>query len=273
MASFNPDLIAAEYSRAALGVNQMQAYSKGFARVYNLRWAGFARQVAPFILDFYAATPTGARNKAVLDLCCGTGQLAVHFLEKGYQVIGLDLSEHMLHYARENARQYIESGQATFVQGDASNFTLDKRFGLVVSTFDALNHLENEQALRRCFECVYAVSDGYFIFDLNTRRGLRRWNSIQVDDSDDEVLIINRGIYDGQSDKAWTKISGFLRLPDGLYERFDETAFNTVFEMDRVKGALSEAGWKDAYLARIQDLKTPLDEPENEGRVFVVASK
>ncbi len=251
----------------------MQAYSKGFAQIYNMRWSGFARQVAPLILDFYAATPIGQENKTVLDLCCGTGHLAVHFLENGCRVVGLDLSKDMLHHARENARQYIESGQATFVQGDATDFTLDERFGLVVSTYDSLNHLENEQALRRCFRCVYAVNDGYFIFDLNTRRGLRRWNSIQVDDSDDDALIIIRGIYDGQSDKAWTKISGFLRLPDGLYERFDETAFNTVFEMEKVKGALLDAGWKNAYFARIQDLKTPLDEPEKEGRVFIVASK
>ncbi len=251
----------------------MQAYSRGFARVYNMRWSGFARQVAPIILDFYATTPIGQKNKSVLDLCCGTGHLAVYFLEKGYQVIGLDLSEEMLSYARENARQYIESGQARFIQGDASDFTLDERFGLVVSTYDALNHLENEQALHRCFQCVYAVSDGYFIFDLNTRRGLRYWNSIQVDDGDEDVLIINRGMYDGQSDKAWRKISGFLRLPNGLYERFDETVFNTVFEMEKVRDALFDVGWKDVHFARIQDLKTPLDEPENEGRVFIVASK
>ena len=179
------------------------------------------------------------------------------FLEKGYRVVGLDLSDHMLHYAREHARHYIESGKATFIQGDASNFTLDERFGLVVSIYDSLNHLENEQALRRCFQCVYAVSDGYFIFDLNTRRGLKRWNGIQVDDSDDEMLIISRGIYDGLNDKAWMKISGFVRMPNGLYERFEETVFNTVFEMERVKKALLDVGWKNVYFARIQDLKTP----------------
>lgn len=252
----------------------MQAYSKGFAKVYDIRWSGFAKQVAPFLIDFYAATPIGQENKTVLDLCCGTGHLALYFLEKGYRVVGLDLSDHMLHYAQERARPYIESGKAVFIQGDASDFTLDERFGLVVSTYDSLNHLENEQALRRCFQCVYAVAvnGGYFIFDLNTRRGLRRWNNIQVDDSDDEVLIINRGIYDGQSDRAWMRISGFVRMSNGLYERFEETAFNTVFEMEKVKEALLDVGWKNAYFARIHDLKTPLDEPEQEGRVFIVAS-
>ncbi|MCS6844281.1 MAG: class I SAM-dependent methyltransferase [Caldilineales bacterium] len=251
----------------------MQTYGTGFARAYNLRWSGFARQVAPLILDFYAATPVGRQNQTVLDLCCGTGQLAVHFLERGYRVVGLDLSEAMLELARENARPYIEAGRAAFVQGDAADFTLGERFGLVVSTFDSLNHLEDEGVLRRCFQCVYAVSEGYFIFDLNTRRGLRRWNSIYVDDTDDEAFIVTRGIYDGHSDKAWTRINGFLRLPDGLYERFEETVFNTVFEMAQVRALLHDVGWRDVYFAQAHDLRTPLEDPEAVGRVFVVARR
>ncbi|PKN84753.1 MAG: class I SAM-dependent methyltransferase [Chloroflexi bacterium HGW-Chloroflexi-8] len=251
----------------------MQAYNQIFARVYNSKWSGFARSVAPFIHDFYNSTSIGQENKTMLDLCCGAGHLACHFLEKGYHVVGLDLSEPMLDYARENTRQYIESGQAKFIQGDASNFKLEERFGLVVSTFDALNHLENEQALKSCFECVYKVSQGFFIFDLNTRNGLKRWNSITVDENSEDALIITRGIYDGKSDKAWTRINGFIQRPDGYYERFEETAFNSVFEMARVKSALLGVGWKNVYFAKIQDLKTPISEPEQEGRVFVVASK
>jgi ubiquinone/menaquinone biosynthesis C-methylase UbiE len=251
----------------------VQAYNQAFARVYNTRWSFFARQVAPLIHDFYAATSIGQENKSLLDLCCGTGQLAMHFLEKGYRVVGLDLSEHMLSHARENAHDYVESGQADFIQGDASDFTLDEHFGLVVATFDALNHLENEQALSRCFACVHAISEGFFIFDLNTRNGLRRWNSIQVDENSEDALIITRGIYDGQSDKAWTRITGFMQVSDGLFERFDETAFNSVFEMEKVKQALRNAGWKNVHFAQVQDLKTPIMEPEKAGRVFIVASK
>lgn len=128
----------------------MQAYSKGSAKVYNIMWSDFPKQVAPFISDFYAATPLGQHNRSMLDPCFGRGHLAIHFLEKGYWVLGIDLSEHMLNYARENARQYVESGKAIFIQVDVSDFVLSERFGLVVSTYDALNHLENEQALRRC---------------------------------------------------------------------------------------------------------------------------
>ena len=39
----------------------------------------------------------------ILDLCCSTGQIAQRLIEQGYQVTGLDLSEAVLQYARENA--------------------------------------------------------------------------------------------------------------------------------------------------------------------------
>lgn len=254
-------------------MNNTQAYSTGFAQVYNRRWTAFARHVAPFLLDFYAATPTAQVNKTVLDLCCGTGQVACHFLEQGYQVVGLDLSLAMLHYAQENTQPYLVRGQVRFVHADASDFTLAERFGLVVSTFDALNHLPDLQALRSCFACVAAVTDDYFIFDLNTRVGLRRWNSIEVDDSRDDMTIVNHGIYDVNSERAWMKVTGFVRNANGLYERFEQTAYNTVFAMDTVKDALLETGWQTVYFARFQDLKTPLSDPEAEARVFVVANK
>ena len=251
----------------------MQAYGPGFARVYDRKWSGFARNVGPRIREFYEATPVGRTNRAALDLCCGTGALSVYLLEAGYRVVGIDLSEAMLAHARENARRFADAGRARFVHADASDFSVDERFGLVVSTFDALNHLESEEALRGCFRSVLRVCDGAFVFDLNTRAGLRRWNSIEVDESGDDAVIIGRGIYDGRSDRAWTRISGFFRTGDGLYERFEETVFNTVFEMERVRAALLETGWREVHFARLPELGTPILDPEREGRVWVVAQR
>ena len=42
---------------------------------------------------------------------------------------------------------------------------------------------------------------GVFIFDLNTRAGLLRWNNISVDDSE-EAMIVTRGYYSGQGSRA-----------------------------------------------------------------------
>ena len=84
--------------------------------------------------------------------------------------------------------------------------------------------------------------------------------------------MTNRGIYDGGA-KALTRVNGFVRDEDGRYSRFEETVYNTVFELEAVRAALCDVGWKAVYFARGSDLMLPLDEPENEGRVFVVASR
>ena len=253
----------------------MQAYSRTFARIYNARWGFFARQVAPRLEAFYAGTAVGLASKAVLDLCCGTGQLAVHFLERGYRVTGIDLSEVMLDYARENTVPYVESGQAKFLQADAAAFRLEDRFGLAVSTFDALNHLEDVAALGSCFHCVYdvLVDGGWFIFDLNTRLGLERhWGGISVEDTH-ELMLVNRSIYDCASSRAYTRISGFALVKDGQYERFEETVYNTAFDMENVRQLLLSTGFRSAHCARVEELTTPLVEPECEPRVFFVAQK
>jgi SAM-dependent methyltransferase len=136
----------------------MGAYGAGSAKVYDVRWSSFAAGIAPLIHRCYEIVcPNG--KKSLLDICCGTGQLSVFFLEKGYRVAGMDASEPMLSHARNHAADYVAAGKAQFI----------------------------------------------------TRRGLRRWNGISVDDTDDAMFVVNRGIYDGQADRAWARITGFVR--------------------------------------------------------------
>ena len=252
----------------------MQAYSRHFAQVYNLLWGNFAKTYAPRIQEFYESTPIAKDNKDVLDLCCGTGQLSKHFLEAGYHLVGLDLSSYMLDHARQNCVDFIVAEQAEFVHGDAADYQIDKKFGLVVSLFDALNHLPDQAAFQGCLRSTYGVLEkgGVFIFDLNTRSGLRQWNGVQVHNTDD-IFFLNRAIYDQQTVKAWTKITGFVRNKNGLYERFDETVYNIVFDMQDVMTWLLDAGFKEAYFARGSELATPIENPEEEPRIFFVAEK
>lgn len=252
----------------------MQAYNPSFARVYNLRWTQFAQNVAPRLRAYYESTQVGEENHTLLDLCCGTGHLAVHFLDSGYRVTGLDLSEAMLEYARANAAAYIVAGLANFIQGDAANFSLEDQFGLVVSTFDALNHLPDFDALKSCFLSVYPVltPGGSFIFDLNTLEGLQRWTGISVEDGVDLMLIV-RALFDESSQKAFTRISGFIKAREDLYERFEETTFEIGFNLDAVREALLETGFRTVRFSRLQDLNEPVEAPERESRIYVIAEK
>ena len=88
-----------------------------------------------------------------------------------------------------------------------------------------------------------------------------------------DSLIVDRGIYDGQGDRAWTKITGFVRTESGLYERFEETAYNTAFDLAWVRDALLQAGWRCVYLCRGDNLNLPVADPEAEEQAFFVAHK
>lgn len=254
----------------------MQAYDRVYARVYNKLWKDFALRVAPWISAFYERA-SGGGQKTLLDLCCGTGQLAVHFAEHGYRVVGVDLSEHMLAHARENAAPHIQAGQVRFAHADVSHFELDERFGLAVSTYDALNHLPNPEALLACFRCTLPllVDGGWFVFDLNTRDGLKRWNRIHVEE-EDEAMVITHSIYDEAGGRAWTQLSGFIRAEgdqEHLYERFKETVYNTAFDLDWVRTALLDLGCRSVHFAHVESLDTPIADPEAQPRVFVVAQR
>jgi SAM-dependent methyltransferase len=220
--------------------------------------------------------PNAAQRRSLLDVCCGTGQLARDFLDNGYRVIGLDASKAMLRQAAANNEPYTqsESGQAQFVQGDAANFALDEKVDIVVSTYDSLNHLSSIEALHGCFRSAWntLTDDGMFLFDLNTRHGMEGWQSTAIEDSL-ELMFVSRGQFDPTSGQASLHVTGFVRTENGLYERFEEIAYNTLFDLDQVRQLLVDDGWQDVYLAATADLTQPAADPERERRIFFIARK
>ncbi len=75
-----------------------------FAWVYNKHWGDNFTPAALTVLKklVFSRIPVDAR---ILDLCCGTGQLAQALSERGYAVTGIDGSQEMLRYARKMPRQ------------------------------------------------------------------------------------------------------------------------------------------------------------------------
>lgn len=84
----------------------------------------------------------------VLDLCCGTGDIAFLFAGKGADVTALDFSEEMLRVARE--RRDKSPAEVKFIQGDAMNT------GLPAAEFDLLTI---GYGLRNLADCDAALAE------------------------------------------------------------------------------------------------------------------
>lgn len=253
----------------------MQAYSDSFSHLYNLRWGFFAEKISPKLINFHNKHFEVSKDAPILDICCGNGHLAELFNKEGIPVIGLDLSEPMIELAKQRNQAAIQSGMAEFVVGDASDFKFSQKFNYIVSTFDALNHLESFDALGGCFDSVFDAlnDDGWFIFDLNTKVGLRRWSGVHVDNANDEIFMVTRGIVDEFNDVAYTQFTAFIQQDDGQYTRHEETIYNTIFQMKDIKDELEEIGFKEVLFTPLDNFPTPVDDPETFGKIVVLARK
>jgi SAM-dependent methyltransferase len=98
----------------------------------------------------------------ILDLGCGTGKHASLFAEKGYKVVGVDLSEQMIEIANKNKNQYTD-----FLQADVRNVELNQKFDAVISLFHVASYQISNQDFENYLNTAYKhlKKGGLFIFD------------------------------------------------------------------------------------------------------------
>jgi SAM-dependent methyltransferase len=177
----------------------------------------------------------------ILDLCCGTGQTAAMLTEHGYEVTGIDGSESMLVFARENAPD------AAFIAGDARTFSMPDRFDAVVCQYDSLNHILSVEELLSVFSNVHdaLMPGGVFLFDLNTEEGyLQRWRATSIGHVEDDHAYITHPTYDRETRTGSYNVAMFF-LKDGVWERTDATLLARCHSEEEVLGGLEAAGFSD----------------------------
>jgi predicted TPR repeat methyltransferase len=140
-------------------VRPVEAYSR-LAGVYDEivvdpchgRWAAF-------LDDLWEG---GVRT--VLDLCCGTGLLAVELAGLGYRVTGVDSSESMLELARRRL-----GDDSPLVRAALPSLPVDGPFDAAVSTFDGFNYLPPDDLRRTLVALAGRLGPGgWLVFDLHT---------------------------------------------------------------------------------------------------------
>jgi SAM-dependent methyltransferase len=95
--------------------------------------AQYSRRAAEEFVDRVGISP----RAAVLDVACGTGNLAIPAARAGAKVIGIDIAPNLLEQARQRA--FTENLKATFDEGDAEQLPYaDGQFDVVMTMFGAM---------------------------------------------------------------------------------------------------------------------------------------
>ncbi len=118
----------------------------------------------PYGLEFYVSLAREA-DGPVLEVACGTGRILLACMQAGVDIEGVDLFEPMLRRLREKAAALGLSPRLH--QADMRDFSLSRRFSLVMIPFNAFIHNLTQEAQISCLLCCrkHLVAGGRLVFD------------------------------------------------------------------------------------------------------------
>lgn len=199
---------------------------------------------ADFIEKCFSRFSQEKKIKSVLDLGCGTGSMTVELAKRGYDMIGLDISDEMLSVADERVRQEGVR-DVLFIMGNMCAFELYGTVDAIVCCLDGINHLTSRDNLLSCFSLVanYLEDGGLFIFDLNTPY---KFKTVYADRDyileDDGVMCCWRNRLSKKGDVVDFFLTVYEEQEDGSWLRSDGVERERAYGLRTIENALTSCG-------------------------------
>ena len=190
-------------------------------------------------------TRYGKSRGLLLDLACGTGSVSVRLAEKGYEVIGVDLSPEMLSEAQNKA--YSAGQNILFLCQDMTALDLYGTVDAAVCTLDGLCHLPDEESVFAALQKVslFMNPGGVFLFDVNSvykHRAVLGNNTFVYDTDDVYCVWQNTLLSDGVT--VQMDLDFFEPVSDeGDYVRQSERFTERAYPRETLEAMLKKAGF------------------------------
>lgn len=224
------------------------------------------------VLDFLEAIlhQAGKRPETVLDLACGTGSMSLLLAERGYRVLGADISEEMLTEAAAKAAKLTEN-PPYFICQPMQRLRLPEPVDAVFCLLDSLNYLTEPADCRQTFSRVFrALKDGgVFLFDINTPQKLRALDGQVFLDENAESYCVWRAEFDEAENCCYYGIDLF-RKHGALWERSFEQHCEYAYAPSTLRQWLLEAGFARVACYGDRRMEVP---NEVEQRIYFAAWK
>ncbi len=197
-------------------------------------------------VDFYVQEALAAGG-TVVELCVGTGRVAIPIAAAGVAVIGIDTSQGMLDVAAEQAELAGVGSLVDLRFGDMRDPPVEGTYPLVICPFRSLLHMESDDDRRTVLRAIrqLVARDGRFVFDVFTPaaddiaetngRWIERepgiWERADWDEGGRRLVLRVRG-EGGESEMslAWLSVREWIELlmdegfvVEALYGWFDRS--------------------------------------------------
>jgi SAM-dependent methyltransferase len=129
------------------------------SEVYEAMYQSFINYNEEF--EFYHNLLIKYHCKTVLEIGCGTGNLAGRFVQSNMGYAGLDMSEDMLAIAKKN------NPQCQFIQDDMRNFDLPKKIDAAIITGRTISYLVPDEDVLAALASIHKnlTTPGIICFD------------------------------------------------------------------------------------------------------------
>ncbi|RIP34191.1 class I SAM-dependent methyltransferase [Staphylococcus gallinarum] len=206
-------------------------------------------------------------DASVLDIGCGTGSFT-SLLSTYKDVTGMDLSVDMLAMASQ------KSTHVNWLEGDMTDFDLNRQFDVITIFCDSLNYLQEQNDVIATFQHVYKhlVNDGVLIFDVHTTHKMDTLfnNQSYIDESED-IFLGWEAVQGEVSHSVWHDMSFFIKKENGQYERFNESHYQRTYTKNQYIDMLRHAGFNE--IQTFVDFDINNEDDENGHRLFFIVKK
>ena len=245
----------------------MASYSS-FAYIYDsLTYDVEYEKRADYLEEIFKKHFSG-KPELVCELGCGTGTMCNILADRGYDMIGIDMSESML----DVAMQKSVGKNILYLNQDMREFELYGTVDVIICLLDSFNYITDISDLEKIFALCknYLNPDGLLIFDVNTKYKFENVLSDNTFTFDtDEIFYVWENNYDEKT-KLCDFFLTFFVENDGVYERIDEYHVEKCYEDSEIVNVLEKSGFKGILKYADMSFEMPKNDEE---RVFYLAKK
>jgi ubiquinone/menaquinone biosynthesis C-methylase UbiE len=241
----------------------MSVYEGEYADLYDLFYAEKPYDQEVEFTDRLLRAQAQGPSRRLLDVACGTGQHAVRFAAKGWEVVGVDLSADMLRRAQTRPG----GDGVTFLHQDMRELSVPgEPFDAVTCLFDSIGYGVTNDAVTETLSRVrrHLRPGGLFVAEFwHAPPMLAHYDPVRVrewETSGGRILRISRTTLDVVAQLAQVEYSVYQLREDGTYGFWGEVHKNRYFLVQEMDLLLRSGGFEPLRWLAGYDSTAQLDE-------------